>query len=320
MSKRHPFLSLGVAAIATAVALLLSAAALAASAPSVNGVSASQTTLSSTVLSAYVDPRGASTTYYFQYGTSTAYGSQTPTEAAGAGWSEVKVSAAISGLASGTAYHFRLVAASASGTTIGPDHVFTTTSIPLSFQVSVLPNQIFAGGSFAVEGTLSGSGSAGREVELQMNRFPFYGMARLGAPTVTDASGHFAFAGISLLENARFRVSTVATPHATSAVIAEQVAVRVLLHARRLRSARGKLYRLYGTVAPAQPGGHVALQLIRYGHAPLGQGGARVRAGGQTYSRFSTILRIRRPGLYRAFVAVSTGRNVAGYSAPVRIR
>jgi len=246
-------------AASAAVALCLPAPAGAASAPSVNGVSASTITLSSSLLAGYVDPRGAPTSYYFEYGATSAYGSQTPTGSAGSGSNEVKVSASIDGLVAGTTYHFRLVAISSAGTTVGPDHVFTTTSIPLSFQLSALSSPLSAGSSFVIEGTLSGSNSAGREVELQMNQFPYsFGMTRLGSPVLTDASGHFSFSGISLLENARLRVATVAAPRVSSPAIVAQVAVRVVLHARRLRShRRGKLYRLYGAVTPADVGAHV---------------------------------------------------------------
>src|SRR5205823_422001 len=45
---------------------------------------------------------------------------------AGSGWSAVAVSTNLSGLTSGTTYHFRLVATNAAGTTFGGDQTLTT--------------------------------------------------------------------------------------------------------------------------------------------------------------------------------------------------
>jgi hypothetical protein len=77
-------------------------------------------------LSGTVTPNDAPTTYFFQYGTTTSYGAQTSTRYAGAGSSGVAVFAFIPGLTPGGAYHFRLVAASNSGTSDGSDQAFTT--------------------------------------------------------------------------------------------------------------------------------------------------------------------------------------------------
>jgi hypothetical protein len=290
--------------------------------PSVNGVNAYEVTISSALLVGYVNPRGVATSYYFEYGTTNVYGTQTPTGPAGGGSSEVRVSAVVTGLASGTTYHYRMVAVSASGARTGPDHVFTTVRIPLSYQLAASQNPVALGGALSIQGTLSGSGSAGRELELQMNPFPYAaGMMRYGSPITTDAAGHFSFAVAGLLENAHFRVVTVGAPVVASPLISEGVAVRVVLHARRAHShRRGKLYRLYGTVIPADVGAHVVFQLLRPGGSTVKEGGARVKRGSSTSSRFSATVRIRHPGLYEALVTVTNGRNVAGYSAPVRIR
>ncbi|GAJ01582.1 unnamed protein product, partial [marine sediment metagenome] len=69
---------------------------------------------------------GASTTYYFEYGTT--YGSTTTETDAGSGTEEVSVSADLTGLSEGTTYHFRLVATNSAGTDYGDDATFTTTT------------------------------------------------------------------------------------------------------------------------------------------------------------------------------------------------
>jgi hypothetical protein len=69
---------------------------------------------------------GGSSTAYFQYGTSTAYGASTATQTIGPSSSPSPLAAAIGGLAPGTTYHFRLVADNSSGVVYGADQTFMT--------------------------------------------------------------------------------------------------------------------------------------------------------------------------------------------------
>jgi hypothetical protein len=80
-------------------------------------------------MNATVIPDGWETTYHFEYGTTTSYGTKVPIPDATVGSETVaeKVSRAISGLQSKTIYHYRIVATSAAGTSDGEDHTFTTT-------------------------------------------------------------------------------------------------------------------------------------------------------------------------------------------------
>jgi streptogramin lyase len=70
------------------------------------------------------------TDYSFEYGTTTAYGHETPEAYAGSGYDLKTVTAAVDGLQPGTKYHFRLVAKNDAGETKGPDRVFATDSPP----------------------------------------------------------------------------------------------------------------------------------------------------------------------------------------------
>lgn len=90
-------------------------------APAVTTGPASQRSTTSVHVNGTLDAHGQSTTYYFQYGPTTAYGLQTPPSSAGSGTSNVAVAATLSGLTQATAYHYRLVAQSAGGTTYGGD-------------------------------------------------------------------------------------------------------------------------------------------------------------------------------------------------------
>jgi hypothetical protein len=75
-------------------------------------------------LNGFVLPNGLSTSYRFEYGPTTAYGSSTPVADAGAGNSIIHVSAVLSNLPRNTPLHVRLIAANSMGTSLGSDHVF----------------------------------------------------------------------------------------------------------------------------------------------------------------------------------------------------
>jgi len=95
-------------------------------APAAMTLAASNVGRISATLNASVNPNAHPTSYRFDYGATTAYGTSTPTQSAGAGSSSQAVSAALSGLTPRVTYHFRLVATSASGITSGGDLTFTT--------------------------------------------------------------------------------------------------------------------------------------------------------------------------------------------------
>jgi hypothetical protein len=71
-----------------------------------------------------VAPHGLTTTIYFQYGTTTSYGSTTAAQTK-TGNTYQTVSANISGLAASTTYHFRMVATNSAGTRYDSDRTFT---------------------------------------------------------------------------------------------------------------------------------------------------------------------------------------------------
>jgi hypothetical protein len=130
MSRPHrsPVIALLVALCATLA--LTAAVAQAAGAPTATTGAPSGLTPATATLAGTVNPNGLPTTVAFDYGTSTAYGSSTPPQDVGTGTAGVDVSAALSGLRGGTTYHYRVVAANASGTDAGADRTFTTPVAP----------------------------------------------------------------------------------------------------------------------------------------------------------------------------------------------
>jgi phosphodiesterase/alkaline phosphatase D-like protein len=98
------------------------------SSPVVSTGAVATVTTGSAVLGGQVNPNGRTTSYAFEYGTTTAYGSQTTFAAAGSSTTSTKVAATISGLAAGTPYHYRLVATNSVGATVGADATFETSA------------------------------------------------------------------------------------------------------------------------------------------------------------------------------------------------
>jgi len=112
------------------VCLVVTPAPATASSPAVSTGSAAGVTSSAAKLTGTVNPGGRGTRFAFQFGRTTAYGSQTRSAAAGSGRKGVAVNARLTGLRSGTAYHYRLIATNASGTSAGADRAFRTAGSP----------------------------------------------------------------------------------------------------------------------------------------------------------------------------------------------
>ena len=100
--------------------------------PQVTTRPASGITATGATLNGTINPSGDETTYWFEYGPTTAYGSSTLPASAGAGSIEQAASAVVSGLDPGTTQHFRLVAdnESSGAPVAGEDLTFTTATLP----------------------------------------------------------------------------------------------------------------------------------------------------------------------------------------------
>ena len=110
------------------------AGALAPPGPGVLSTAATAIKSTGATLNAEVNANGQATTYQFEWGTTTSYGKVVPATAksAGSGSTAIAVSEALTGLAPDTAYHFRITATNANGTSRGGDQTFTTTNQPVA--------------------------------------------------------------------------------------------------------------------------------------------------------------------------------------------
>jgi DNA-binding beta-propeller fold protein YncE len=94
----------------------------------VTGAAADRTATGATLLGS-VNPNGAQTTYRFEYGPTTTYGSRIPVgneAVSGRARAPLSVSQSVSGLEAGTTYHYRLVGKNAAGTELGEDKTLKT--------------------------------------------------------------------------------------------------------------------------------------------------------------------------------------------------
>jgi hypothetical protein len=309
-------------------------------------------------LAGTINPRGEATSYYFQYGPTSAYGSQTPTASLPAGTVKVRVTQPVAGLQPGS--HYRLVVTDARGTTVdGHDHTYA----PATKKRTTTPNKAAerlkftlgnpppegqpVGSSISIVGSLSGLGSAGHQIVLQSDPYPYDKAFTTLAVQNASTGGRFSFYLAHLTRNTRFRVLAPGPAPTYSSVITELATVRVTFHVRS--APHGGLARLYGTVSPAVTGAVVFFQLQRIAgpkhlRAKIfksekaeekAQEKAEERAETLVYStvlrapvkhatrassRFSSVVAIRKAGVYRAYVVVPAGPIASGYSTNLTLR
>jgi hypothetical protein len=321
MSPKHA----GRAVLVGALALALSApaAAQAAGAPvaTTGGVSARTTT--GVTLKGRVNPNGAATRYHFEYGISRQYGATTPRTPAGGNASTRRVSAAITGLAPATTYHYRIIAENRFDIRRGEDRTFRTRVEPLGLSLSASPNPVLWNDPMTVSGTLSGTNNAGRQVVLQYQQWPYTsGFLTYGNPLLTDAAGAFAFPLTNLGINTQARVVLPDKPAVASPVVLLEALVRVRTDVKTKRYRHSKRVRFSGTVTPAVDKEQMQIQRRTAGTWEVVRTmRARHRKGGRS-SSFRKSLLIRHTGRYRVFANVASGAYspAAGREVKVRIR
>jgi hypothetical protein len=114
--------------------------------PVIEGQWAVSVTADSAVIKAKVNPENSPTTYRLEWGETPAYG-QSASGAVGSDATGHTVSASLTGLAAGTAYHYRVVVSNNLGEVEGEDHYLTTYRLPSAN--TNCPNQAFRTGAAA---------------------------------------------------------------------------------------------------------------------------------------------------------------------------
>jgi len=171
---------------------------LAAPLPLIAGTSSSAVTPTTATLSGEVNPNRWATTYLFEWGPTTEYGSATSqSDVLGSLDDEFHpVSTQVSGLEPGTLYHYRIVAINLTGVTNGPDMTFVTPNAPTieSATVSAVTQT-----SAHLSSLVTANGSP-TTVRFEYGTNGAYGSATGPVPIGSDLIGHQVSADISGLQ------------------------------------------------------------------------------------------------------------------------
>jgi hypothetical protein len=229
-----------------------------AAVPTATTGNANTITQTSATLHGTVKPNKEATTWHFEIGTTTAYGTNTPEQGPvtpGAGNTAVQADAG--SLAPGTVYHYRLVATNASGSIPGKDKSFATrpaVSLNASKRIGNFNENI------TLSGQVFGGSFAGITVTLQENPYPFAGFGDV-ATTTTDASGKFVFVR-QLKTNTAWRVVAQTKPAGTSTTAFVLQQDTVTMKASTTRPKRGHSVLFTGFATPARFGFPVYIQRL----------------------------------------------------------
>ena len=317
MRWRTPILAsiLGVLALAASAAPATAAPPIAITDPA-----AGPTPVGAT-LHGRVDPRGAATGAWFQYGTTKKYGKRTPAQNAGINPGLISIAANITGLQSNKTYHFRTVAESKDGKRFGADRTFKTLKPTTTPGFS--PNPVPYGSPVTITGKIVGTGAAGAEVSLFGRVFPYTSpFTQFGNTVIADQQGDYLFVLSSALSTAQFQVRGKTNPPFTSAIQTLFVSSRISLHTPT-SVRRGRRVHFWGRVQPAQDGIVVEIQRRR----PNGTFSVFTRTTLKdrpgNFSGYSTRKRLNHSSTFRAVVKSAGGVVVEGATANthfVRVR
>jgi len=276
---------------------------------------ATSVTQTSATLNGTVNPAGQATSYVFEYGTTRAYGAQTPAASAGSGTKPTVVSTTIGTLAPNTTYHYRLAATSVNGTTFSHDSSFKTAALPAGVTLGAVPGTITFGQLTSLGGRVLPPRPSHVTVILQSAASPAGPWTGVTITTATS-SGAYSFARLAPSSNTYYR--TLADG-ATSGTVRVSVHFRVGLRVSRRHPQRGSRVRFHGHVGPRRGGAFALIQRL----GPHGRWHtirrARLRGAGGGLSFYSVRVRIVRSGRYRVVVR-SDSTHGPGRSRAVRIR
>jgi hypothetical protein len=283
--------------------------------PLVSSGHATAVTQTSATLTGTVNPEGEATTYSFQYGTSTAYGSQTPAASVGSGTKTVSASAPLAGLVANMTYHYRLVATSVNGTTSGHDVAFKTARPPAGVTLGAPSGTITFGEQTSLSGRVLAPLPSHPTVTLQSAPAAGGPWVDVGVASASSSNGTFTFSRLAPSANTYYRALS---DGATSATVLVSVRFRVGMRVSRLRVFRGTRVRFHGRVGPGHNGRRALVQWL----GPRGHWNTiarpRLRGAGGGLSFYSILVPIERSGRYRVVVRADS-THARGVSATVRI-
>ena len=265
--------------------------------PTVTTAAATGVSASGATLNGSVNPNGLATTVYYQYGPTSSYGSATAPQNAGSGTGAAPEPVTLTGLSAATSYHFRIVASSSAGTSLGVDQSFVTSPATSSSYDQVVladhPAAFYDMSGTATEPDLTGNGHTGT-----YKGGPSGGASLPNGERATDFNAGSAHSGqyLTIPSSAAFSIST-ARQLTWEAWIRPDVLQFANGQQRRLRRLDGQVPGLLtdlrvggahvlGTNAREPPQPHVGLRLQPDRRSRLGRRLAtrgRSHRGGQWY-------------------------------------
>ena len=244
------------------------------SGPGTSGDYALDVTSNAAQLQGGVYPNGNDTTYWWEYGTTTAYGQKTPPTDIGAGTNPVSVSDELPGLAAGTTYHYRLVAENSPyGTEYGYDFTLTTPAAstvsstsssgqnPTSTQTTTSTTTTASAPPVIVTGGSSSGGSTTPAAPSLL------GMRLASAATTATLSATIASRGAATTYALQYGTTAALGRSASGSLAASSSASsrNVTLTLRNLNP--GKIY--YFRLVASDAGGSTAAAVVRFRTSPV---------------------------------------------------
>ncbi|MEA2168019.1 MAG: hypothetical protein QOF76_1319 [Solirubrobacteraceae bacterium] len=195
---------------------------------------------------------------------------------------------------------------------------------PAQNAVTIHAAAITYGSAASISGQVTGPNSAGVQVTLEDNPYPYTaGFKPTQLKATTDATGRYTLAPTPTVST-HYRVTAKTKPQSTSPEAAVPVRVKVELRLGDATPSAGQRVRFSGSATPAHDGKVVRIQRRRHG------GGWKTVAkttlvpgtpvGTVSTSMFSKRVRVKRTGTYRARLNPGDGDHATGTSARRRAR
>jgi hypothetical protein len=165
--------------------------------------------------------------------------------------------------------------------------------------IAAQKNPIVFGSSTRIAGKVTGTSKANVSVRLQQKPHPFTADWQAVATTTTVATGDYNFFGVGPQVNTLYRVSA-GSLKAVSKELLLKVRIKVALRLSDSTPRRGERVRFSGPAAPEHDGGEVRIQRRTFTGRWKTVKVTTLKDAGAELSRFSTRIRVRRDGTYRA--------------------
>jgi hypothetical protein len=165
--------------------------------------------------------------------------------------------------------------------------------------IAAQKNPIVFGSSTRIAGKITGTNKSNVSVRLEQKPHPFTADWTAVATTTTVASGDYSFAAVGPRLNAQYRVSA-GSLKAVSKELLLKVRIKVALRLSDYTPSRGERVRFSGPAAPEHDGNQVLIQRRSFTGRWRTVKSTTLKDAGTELSRFSTRIRVRRDGTYRA--------------------